>query len=242
MDKKRLVILIVGSLSFLGAILEPEMRISEVAPISYKSTKSPFNGMPADPLDLGKNASFCRAFEDKNVTMEIHFDVYVAHQNGRYTNIFQTDDVNKGMRIEISSKGATGIVVRDASGSGGNSDFLAIEAKGLVPGNKWTRINVSIAKSRIQIGIDQEELVALDGSFEPSCERVLIGGGFDLTRTTIGQVRMEAIITTTKETLTFGLPMSVRGVARVLFTLMLLCLIVQHRKKWLGRNYPDHLK
>ena len=224
MDKKRLVILIVGSLSFLGAILEPEMRISEQAPISYKSQKSPLDGMPAEPLDLGMDTSFCRAFEDKNVTIEIHFDVYVEHRNGRYTNVFQTDDVNKGMRIEINSKGATGIIVGNTSGSGENSNFVGIEAKGLVPGNKWTRINVLIAKSRIQIGIDQEELVALDGSFEPSCEHVLIGGGFDVTRTTIGQVRMEAIITKSTETLTFGLPVSVSRVARVLFTLMLLYL------------------
>jgi hypothetical protein len=218
----RILLTIMICVSFLGSILEPVDRIESLVETSYTSLGT--------PLELGKIPALCEAFQRKNIEVRLIFKVKASSIEGRYTNIFQSDDLNSGFRIEIDQEGDPGLVINTSETS--NSEFTVLMPRGVVLENQETEIEVMIFYgSKIQMTIGKEEPKVVEGIFRPSCNRVQIGGGYDSTRSTIGIVQARIFIAATRVTANFGIPLSARKASRSLFTILLVALYLSNRKK-----------
>jgi hypothetical protein len=235
MTNRRLVLIVLTYLAFFASILEPVQPTSELEN-TYRSIKSSFTGIPDAPLDIGSDQEFCRAFYQSNVKMDIDFTITVTKLSKRYTNIFQTDDLNSGFRIEIGQDGELTAFVQSPDG-GGPEKVLSVLAYGVVKQKTLTRVHVSVYMNTLTVKIDDGAVASQQGNFQPSCNHVLFGGGYDNSRTTIGEVTAVVRIQTSGKTVTtFGFPMQTRGIARILFTLLLVGLIWEYRREIFALN------
>ena len=221
-------------LAFFVSILEVTTPITSTSENTYKSKKSSFEGILDEPLDLGTNQTFCEAFNNRNVKMDINFTVNATTLSNQWTNIFQTDDLNSGFRIEISSDGIVSVLVQ--SPDGGFEKFLGVQANGVVKAKTLTKIQISVYSNTLSVKIDDGVNAYVQGDFRPTCNRVLIGGGYDSTRTTIGDVQAVVRIRTLKFVITFGMPVKTREMARIIFTLLLVALACEYRKTLFKSN------
>lgn len=226
---RRSVLVVLILLAFFVSILEP-IASTNVSETIYKSMKSPLEGIADESLDLGSDQKFCRAFYDSNVKMDIDFTVNATILSKRYSNIFQTDDLNMGFRIEISPDGKLNAFVQSPDG-GGPEKVLSVLANETIKDKISTKINISMYLNTLAVKINDGPIASQEGNFRPTCNHVLIGGGYDNTRTTIGDVRAVVRIQDSKLITTFGLSMRTRGIARILFTIFIICLAWEYRKK-----------
>lgn len=229
MNMRRYVLLVLTVLAFFVSILEalPQIDISEYV---NKTLKSPSGKMMYEPLDLGADQKFCRAFDDTKKSVDIDFVVNVTTLSNRYTNIFQTDDLNKGLRLEISPEGKLNAFVASPDGAAPDK-VIGVLSNGVIKPNTQTKIRVSVYSNTVGLSIDGGPVVAQEANFLPSCNRVLIGGGYDSSRSAIGNVQATVNVQETKYKTTFGLPMQVRTIARIIFTLLLVAVLWEFRKK-----------
>ena len=234
---RRGTLIALSVLAFFVSILEPIAPIS-ISENTYRSNKSSFEGIPDAPLDLGSKQQFCEAFYLNNVQMSIAFKLFVKTLSKRNTNIFQTDDLNKGFRIEISPEGKLNAFIQSPDGYGPEK-VLSVLANDVVKANTFEKVNITVRSKVVTVQINDGVVVAQEGNFQPTCNHVLIGGGYDSTRTTIGEVQAVVRIQIAKPVLTFGLPMKARGIARIAFTLLLLVLAWEFRKKLFSSNDED---
>jgi len=234
---RRVALIVLIMLAFFVSILEPLIPTSMSENV-YKSKPSSFEGIPDEPLDLGSDQKFCRAFYDNHVKMEIEFNINVTTLSKRYTNIFQTDNLNMGFRIEISPDGKLIAFVQSPDG-GGPEKVLSVLADEVIKAKTLTKINISVYTKTLTVQVDDGQVASREGYFRPTCNHVLIGGGYDGTRTTIGEVQAAVRIQTTKSVVTFGLPMKTRNVARIAFTFLLIALAWEYRKKLFVSNKEE---
>ena len=225
---RRVSLFALTMLAFFVSILELTTSTTSILENTYKSKNSSFVTIPDEPLDLGTNQNFCEAFYNPNVKMDIDFTVNATTLSNRWTNIFQTDDFNSGFRIEISSDGIVGAIVQSPDGE--FEDFLVAQANGLIKAKTLTKINISVSSNILTVKIDDGVDAYVQGDFRPTCNNVLIGGGFDSTRTTIGDVQAVVRIQALKLVTTFGMPVKAREIARIIFTLLMVGLACEYRK------------
>ena len=223
---KKIVITVLTVLAFFVSILDRDRDVKENI---YKPSTYLFKEIDGKPLDLGSDQKFCKAFVDPNVKMDIHFTVTAKGLAERYTNIFQTDDLNKGLRIEINPTGILAVHVQKSFELGNYGSVVANE---IIKAKTLTRINISVYLNTLTVQIN-DGLIASNNvaDLRPTCDRVLIGGGYDSTRTTLGKVRAKVRIYTLESVTTFGLPMRTRGIARILFIVFTVGFAWQYRKK-----------
>lgn len=231
---RRVALIVLIMLTFFVSILEP-LTPSSMSENVYKSKPSSFEGIPDEPLDLGANQNFCKAFNDSNVKIEIEFTVKITTLKKRNTNIFQTDDLNMGFRIEISPDGKLNAFVQSPDG-GGPEKVLSVMASDIIKAKALTKVHVTAELNTLTVQVNDGELATREGNFQPTCNHVLIGGGYDGTRTAIGEVQAAVRIQTTRSVVTFGLPMRTRGIARVVFTFLIFALAWDYRKKLFVSN------
>lgn len=215
------------TVAFFGSILEP-LPPTFVLEDTYTFKKSSLQGIPDEPLDLGYEQQFCEAFQNLNTKMDIEFSVNIRTLSNRFTNIFQTDDYNSGFRIEINSDGILAALVH--SPNVGSEQLLGAAANGVVKAKTLTKVYISVYPNTLSVKIDNGEYVSVMGDFRPTCNRVLIGGGFDRTRTTFGEVQAVIQIQKLKSVLPFGLPERAKDISRITFTLLLICVVWDYRK------------
>ena len=231
---RRVTLTILSVLAFFVSILEP-LTPTSISENTYRSNKSSFEGIPDAPLDLGSQKQFCEAFSDSNVQMSIAFKVFIKTLSKRNTNIFQTDDLNRGFRIEISPEGKLNAFIQSPDGNGPEK-VLSVLANAVIKAKTFERVNITVGANVVTVQINDGVVVAQEGNFQPTCNHVLIGGGYDSTRTTIGEVQAAVRIQTTKPVLTFGLPVKTRSIGRIAFTLLLVILAWEFRKKLFVSN------
>ena len=231
MTKRRQLICVIAILAFFGAILEPVPRTnqSNYSEETYKALESPFKGMPDEPLDLGSDQKFCRAFYNKTEKMTLQLSVLATDVGNRYTNVFQTDDLNMGLRLEINPEGKLSAVVQ--SPDGGPENFIGVMANGVVRANELSNVSVSVFSKTLGLSVDGGPTAFLEGDFTPTCKRVLIGGGYDSSRNTKGVVRARVQFEKVTYLTTFGLPMRVRDISRILFSLLIVAIVWEFRRK-----------
>ena len=228
MKIRRYMLLVLTVLAFFLSILEalPQGGISKYV---NKTLKSPINQMMFEPLDLGADHKFCRALDNTRERIDIDFTVNITTLSNRYTNIFQTDDLNKGLRLEINPEGKLNAFVSSPDGAAPDK-VIGVLANGHIKTKTLTNVRVSIYSNTVELSIDDGPVVAQEANFSPLCNHVLIGGGYDNSRTTIGNVQTTVNVQDPKYKTTFGLPMQTRTIARVIFTLLLVAVLCEFRK------------
>jgi hypothetical protein len=233
MTNRRSVLCFLTVLAFFVSILEPVPEIIW-SDVEYTFLSSSSEGTMDKPLDLGSSQKFCRAFYESNQRIDIDFSVIATTLENRYTNIFQTDNVNMGLRLEINSEGELSALVH--SPDGGSEKLIGVVANGVIRPNVLTRIHVSVSQDSLEVNIDDGPVALLEGNLMPTCRRVLIGGGFDSSRTTDGEVRAKIHFGQIEFVTTFGLPMRARDTARILLTLLVIALVLEYRQKLFKLN------
>ena len=229
MNIRRYVLLVLTVLAFFVSILEaiPQKNIFEY---KNETSKSSINEVMYKPQDLGADQKFCRAFDNAEERIDIDFTVNITTLSDRYTNIFQTDDLNKGLRLEISPEGKLNAFVSSPDGAAPDK-VIGVLSNGVIEPNTQTEMRVSVYLNTVGLSINGGPVVAQEANFLPTCNRVLIGGGYDSSRSTLGNVQATVIIQDIKYKTTFGLPMQLRTIARIIFTLLLAAVLWEFRKK-----------
>lgn len=226
---RRRVMLVLTMLAFFVSILEPVLQ-ENVAQYRNSAPKVPIAGIANETFDLGPDQSFCRAFYNKNEKLDLEFLVNITPLNNRYTNIFQTDNLNRGLRLEIGPEGKLTASVYSPVG-GGSEKVIRIQSNGAIKAKTSTKILLTVFSNKLALNIDDGPVAMQEGDFLPSCNHVLVGGGYDDTRTAIGDVQVTVRLQTSKIVTTFGLPMRARNIARMFFSIFLVTLLWEFRKR-----------
>ena len=219
MNKKLLLVSVFSGLIFFLAALGPTQNVHTEMSKTFESSSVPFKEIAYEPQSLGSLPSLCNGFSNENWELDLHFIVNASNLTGRYSNIFQTDDLNLGMRVEIDPKGNPSLVVNSRDS---NPDkFVSISPQGVILENQSTRIKITVRNSIIEIKVGDYVPAVLEGFFTPTCNNIVIGGGYDDTRATLGRVEGQITSRRTVVTANFGIPMGMRTSARYTFNLII---------------------
>jgi len=119
----------------------------------------------------------------KEIDLSFHFS---AHSFPGYPNIFQTAPYNKGLRMELSEPSGLGLIIGLK-----HSTERGYEITKTLSLNEWHEV-------KLHYGTDKHLTVDLDGyraldvtddAFNPGLSQILVGGGFDSTRSFKGDIK-----------------------------------------------------
>ncbi len=129
------------------------------------------------PLDLGEEPRICSTLSRKYG--EVRISIFVIPNSLRnFQNIFQTSDLNAGIRLEIDENGSTGVIVAGETAN----DLLMVGSASRLSVGKMSSISILIAhNSGITMSIDDIKSTLL-GIANPKCDQLRIGVGFDDNR------------------------------------------------------------
>jgi hypothetical protein len=139
--------------------------------------------------ELGKVEKICETLHSPNGALKISLSI-VPDELRNYQNVFQTSNLNNGLRLEIDEGGTTALILGEPNSS-------AIVANGLqtrlVP-LRETKIEIEVSqKYGSSINIPEENLPVIRTSYGkllPACDNVRVGIGFDDTRKFSGTVEI----------------------------------------------------
>lgn len=101
-----------------------------------------------------------------------------------YQNLFQTSDLNSGIRLEINDVGEAGLLI----GSNGVDGFsLVLVPKNFETGSFDISIRITDGK-RVSITFQNEKTEKVINGLKPKCDNVVIGYGYDSSRVIKGKV------------------------------------------------------
>jgi hypothetical protein len=111
-----------------------------------------------------------------------------------YQNLFQTSDMNTGIRFEIDGSGQGGLLIRSYAADGFSG--LLIPKKFVVgPFDIAIRIKDGSTVLVTFMNINTEKVLT---ELKPKCDNFIVGYGYDPTRVIKGEVRFEATILDSK--------------------------------------------
>ena len=105
-----------------------------------------------------------------------------------YQNLFQTSDLNAGIRFEINEQGQGGLVI--GSNSVGGYSVLMLP-KRFELGDFELSIRISNGKE-VSVSYLNEKTEKVVGGLKPTCDNVIVGYGFDSSRMIRGEVNFSA--------------------------------------------------
>lgn len=139
--------------------------------------------------ELGSNEKLCETLHAPEGALKISLAI-VPRELRNYQNVFQTSNLNSGLRLEIDEGGTTALVLGEPNSSAIVANGLATR---LVP-LKETKIEMEVSqKYGSSINIPEEHLPVIRTSYGkllPACDNVRVGIGFDDTRKFSGTVEI----------------------------------------------------
>jgi uncharacterized protein YuzE len=122
----------------------------------------------------------------KNKLIRISFDFLIRGFIGDWDNLFQTADVNSGIRMELSREQKTcGIVIGHPE-----KGLDAIELKEFPEFNKWHRLVLELEGDTVRCQLDGTVvgLKRMEGIF-PKFDNIYVGSGFSKSRPFDGKIK-----------------------------------------------------
>lgn len=123
----------------------------------------------------------------KNVLrdVEILFKVKL-HKQSAYQNIFQTDDINSGIRLELSEMGDAALLISDGTDTG----FIGYSLNTKIIADRYYNLKIQIFKNkRICVEVnDNVKLDVLNEKIKFKLNNIVIGTGFDGKRNLFGEI------------------------------------------------------
>jgi hypothetical protein len=148
------------------------------------STKRSWEDGPSDAVRYIKGREeLCKHLERE--TDESRFEFVVLPRSlSDYQNIFQTSELNKGVRIEIDKTGTIGALAGTP-----NNQYIAVGSGPVAVIGKEIKIRVRVvAQSGVYLRVGDAPETFTPGLPQPACDRILLGQGFDQTRIFDGTV------------------------------------------------------
>ncbi|HWQ27118.1 MAG TPA: hypothetical protein VN367_10125 [Chlorobaculum sp.] len=135
--------------------------------------------MVRTPMEIGSGGRTKYAY----VKMSMFFRV---HNDEDYIDLFQTDDYNKGARLEFHNSEAAFVVANSRKSEG--YDIYVIPEK--IIKNRWYRLEVEVQnKGYVTASLDGKQICnAMDPGVFASMNRLVIGRGFDKDRVFKGDI------------------------------------------------------
>jgi hypothetical protein len=150
-------------------------------PKVFKEHLSARYGLKSDVLV--QSQGICQTIEEKNSELRILVR-FIPDSLTNWQNLFQTADLNNGMRLEIDKSGSiTLIVANDASGG-----FQAISGgRTITPGREHQVRIILTANKVIQLQVDGKKSGTLRLTYLDLCTRVRVGIGYSDKRAFLGK-------------------------------------------------------
>jgi hypothetical protein len=171
----------IGLFLALGLTLGVIIRQERIIDIIRQSGDSVYRNreMVRAPMEIGPGGRSKYAY----VKMSMYFRV---HNDENYIDLFQTDDYNKGARLEFHNSDAAFIVANSRKSEG--YDVYVIPEK--IIKNRWYRLEVEVQnKGYVIASLDGKEICnAMDNGVFASMNRLVIGRGFDKDRVFDGDI------------------------------------------------------
>jgi hypothetical protein len=139
-------------------------------------------------MPLGSHPEICRVLEEKWGSIEGEIEGTIQNLKG-YQNLFQTDEGNSGIRIEVTQSGRAALVVSSPLKTEvGKLAFS--EAFGTIEAGKKFHIYFQVSFNGVlTIKLDSERAHAVYSNINPTCENVQLGVGFDISRKAMGTTK-----------------------------------------------------
>jgi hypothetical protein len=142
-----------------------------------------------DVVELGSIEKICQTLHAPKGALKISLSI-VPQELRNYQNVFQTSNLNSGLRLEIDEGGTTALILGEPNSSAIVANGLATR---LVP-LRETKIEMEVSqKYGSSINIPEEHLPVIRTSYGkllPACDNVRVGIGFDDTRKFSGTVEI----------------------------------------------------
>ena len=172
---------------FAGLFLASPKLIDQLPRHSVKtcSFSTRFTGVP---VESGAHPKICEAITNGG---ELVIRVTGRLEGLRnYQNLFQTADLNAGIRIEVDETGATAFAVGDRS----DLTFLAVPAAGTIsPCRFRALIRVSDGRN-VYFQLGRSVATGYSETLQPSCSNLVVGYGFDASRLSSGRFRADFFV------------------------------------------------
>ena len=137
-----------------------------------------------DVIELDARPDICSAL-DLDKSLEIKIDGTI-NKLINYQNLFQTDDENRGMRLEINEAGVWGLLIASSSKDGYD---VVVGSTQLQPGPFSMTIQITDGRE-VGIVTNQIEQRRMLESLNPTCNSTTIGTGYDSSRKTDGSIEV----------------------------------------------------
>jgi hypothetical protein len=160
--------------TFLGLLPREQVRTNSIN-VHFDGT----------PTRLGSRDKICRAVADhRALVVSVRGTI---NELRNYQNLFQTSSLNSGIRVEIDETGTVGMVVANESDLG----FAALLGAGTVtPGPIRMVFAITNANSMVVRVGKSSSRADLVGP-RPACDNIVIGLGYDESRTTSGTLDIQ---------------------------------------------------
>lgn len=150
------------------------------------SLSDTFNG---EPLTLGAIPDLCAGLS-RGKSLEVRVTGTID-QLVNYQNFFQTDDENRGIRVEVNDSGAVALLVASDSSDG----FDAVVAPSFLEEGPVALTFVIKNGTGLKVLQNSADKSTTSDSLRPSCNNVRIGSGFDSSRVTLGSIVVTFTVT-----------------------------------------------
>ena len=198
----RVVLVITGG-AFVLSLVPPTTTVSTPTTIlNFEATD--------EVVDAGPKHEICSRLNQKNGSVLIYLEVK-PNTFSNWQNIFQTADVNSGVRLEVNSLGEFGVLVRDTRDE--QESFVGVSSSLRLIKHQTNKIEVLFSETgEILLRLNGMIGGTLTADTAPRCDNFRLGVGFDDSRTFDGEVSM-LITSQGRPNLTlFGLPILLRTV------------------------------
>lgn len=160
-------------------------KLKTVKSIEYKNINYDSN---SSDINLKKVKEFFENKQSSLKTLNISFNMQVYSIND-WNNIFQTTDINDGMRMELSKPNNIAILVRYKQ----DSNFI-LKGYPLLDNlklNEWYKVNIVFdMDSNLKVMINNEKFLDVtDPNIDFDISKIIVGRGFNLERIFNGEIR-----------------------------------------------------
>jgi hypothetical protein len=163
------------------------LTIASYAPNAYTKTVTTSGDSSNKETALSFNAAECENGRLNSKTMRL-LGSFEVTEIGEYQNVFQTSNINEGVRLEIDKEGRTALII----GLGDGIDHTGIRFKNTVETGVRYQFRFEIRESKsVFYSFLSEEGVRDFDAIQPLCGRVLVGGGYDQSRSLRGRAQLE---------------------------------------------------
>jgi hypothetical protein len=166
------------------------------------------------PLYLGANPQLCRDLFDSQREVRFDFEANVTKLK-QYQNLFQTADINDGLRLEVDSAGNVGVVARSRTDP---SLLVGLNAFGIFMTDAVNTVSVTVRRGTyvgISVNGSRENIAFMP--FVAECTNFAVGTGFDASRSIEFGLTLKVTRSDLATVTYFGWPESVRAYGRSIF-------------------------